>query len=41
VGYRVVQAFLQRTGLSVEEATFIPADEIVAESRFFAELSPA
>ena len=40
VGYHVVQAFLQRSGMSVEEATFIPADEIVAESEFFAELSP-
>ena len=35
VGYHVVQAFLQRTELSVEEATFIPADEIVAKSGFF------
>ncbi|MEZ4590537.1 MAG: DUF2268 domain-containing putative Zn-dependent protease [Chloroflexota bacterium] len=41
VGYHVVQAFLQRTGLSVEEATFVPADEIVAKSEFFAELDPA
>jgi uncharacterized protein YjaZ len=41
VGYHVVQAFLQRTGLSVEEATFVPADEIVAESEFFTELNPA
>ena len=41
VGYHVVQAFLQRTGMSVEEATFIPADEIVAKSEFFAELNPA
>jgi len=41
VGYHVVQVFLQRTGLSVEEATFVPADEIVAESQFFAELKPA
>ena len=40
VGYHVVQAFLQRTGLSVEEATFIPADEIVAQSGFFAKLTP-
>ncbi len=37
VGYHVVQAFLRRTGLSVEEATFVSADEIVAESEFFAE----
>jgi len=41
VGYHVVQAFLQRTGMSVEEATFVPADEIVAESQIFAELNPA
>ena len=41
VGYHVVQAFLQRTGMSVEEATFVPADEIVAKSEFFAELDPA
>ena len=39
VGYRVVQAFLQRSGLSVEEATFVSADEIVAESKFFNEIS--
>ena len=39
VGYHVVQAFLQRTGLSVEEATFLPADEIVAKSGFFKALS--
>ncbi len=36
VGYHLVQAFLQRTGLSVAEATFVPADEIVAQSQFFA-----
>jgi uncharacterized protein YjaZ len=41
VGYHVVQAFLQRTGMTVEEATFVPADEIVAKSEFFAELNPA
>ena len=40
VGYHVVQAFLQRTGMSVEEATFVSADEIVAESQFFAEWTP-
>jgi uncharacterized protein YjaZ len=40
VGYHIVQAFLQRTGMSVEEATFVSADEIVAESQFFAELNP-
>lgn len=37
VGYHLVQAFLQQTGLSIEEATFVPADEIVAKSQFFAE----
>ena len=41
VGYHVVQAFLQRTGMSVEEATFTSANEIVAESQFFAELNLA
>lgn len=35
VGYHVVQAFLQRTGMSVEEATFVSADEIVAKSGYF------
>lgn len=41
VGYHVVQAFLQRTGMSVEDATFVSADEIVTQSQFFAELKPA
>ena len=36
MGYHVVQAFLERTGTNVEEATFLPAGEIVGESRFFA-----
>ncbi|GJM41692.1 MAG: hypothetical protein DHS20C20_19740 [Ardenticatenaceae bacterium] len=36
VGYHVVQAFLQRTGMCVAEATFVPANEIVQESQFFA-----
>jgi uncharacterized protein YjaZ len=35
IGYHVVKAFLERTGLSVEEATFLPALEIIRESRFF------
>lgn len=35
IGYRVVQAYLKRTGKSVKEATFIPAAEIVAESEYF------
>lgn len=34
VGYHVVQAFLQRTGMSVEEATFVSANEIVAKSGY-------
>mgnify|MGYP001306719782 CR=1 FL=1 len=35
VGYHVVQAFLERSGLSIEEATFVPANEIVEQSGFF------
>lgn len=35
VGYHVVQAFLKRTGCTVEEATFIPAERIVKESGYF------
>ncbi len=35
IGYRVVQAFLRRTGTSIEEATFLPSDTIVEESGFF------
>ena len=35
IGYRVVQAYLQRTGRSIEEATFRPALEIVQKSGFF------
>lgn len=35
VGYHVVQAFLERTGLSVEEATFVPAMRVVQESGYF------
>jgi len=34
IGYRVVQAYLNQTGHSIEEATFVPADEIVTESGF-------
>ncbi|MCA9946625.1 MAG: hypothetical protein KC449_24255 [Anaerolineales bacterium] len=41
IGYHVVQAFLQHTGMSVEDATFVHADEIVAKSEFFAEFNPA
>ncbi len=35
VGYHVVQAFLGRTGMSVADATFIPAEEIVQRSMVF------
>lgn len=35
VGYHVVQAYLRRTGRTVAEATLVPADEIVAESRYW------
>ena len=35
IGYRVVQAYLQRTGTSIEAATFVPADQIIADSRYF------
>jgi len=37
IGYHVVQAYLKRSGRSIEETTFIPAAEIVRESGFFAE----
>ena len=36
IGYRVVQAYLQRTGSSIEAATFVPADQIIADSGYFA-----
>lgn len=35
IGYHVVKAFLERSGLSIEEATFLPAREIVQGSGFF------
>jgi len=35
VGYWVVQAFLERSGCSIEEATLLPANEIVQGSGFF------
>ncbi len=35
LGYRVVQAYLKRTGKRVVETTFVPAEEIIAESGFF------
>ncbi|MBI3172396.1 MAG: hypothetical protein HYZ25_01655 [Chloroflexi bacterium] len=36
VGYHVVQTFMERTGLSIEETTFLPASEIVERSGYFA-----
>ncbi len=35
IGYRIVQRYLQRTGRTAVEATFLPSQEIIAESRFF------
>ncbi len=35
IGYHVVQAFLKRTGKTIEETTFIHANEIVKGSGFF------
>lgn len=35
IGYRVVQAYLKKTGNSIEAATFLPAAEIIAESGYF------
>lgn len=35
IGYRVVQAYLQRTGTRIEAATFLPAAEIIAQSGYF------
>jgi uncharacterized protein YjaZ len=35
VGYYVAQAFLKRTGCTVEAATFLPATQIVKESGYF------
>ncbi|MEM9955532.1 MAG: DUF2268 domain-containing putative Zn-dependent protease [Chloroflexota bacterium] len=35
VGYHVVQAFLKKTGMSIQEATFLPAEQIIAESGYF------
>lgn len=34
-GYHVVQAFLKRSGATIEQATFLPAGEIVAQSGYF------
>jgi uncharacterized protein YjaZ len=36
IGYRVVQAYLRRTGKTVAQATFLPSGEIIEESGFFA-----
>ncbi len=36
IGYQVVQAYLQRTGKSATEATFVPFGEIIAAAGFFA-----
>ena len=35
IGYRVVQAYLMRTGNSVVETTFVPAQTIINDSGFF------
>jgi uncharacterized protein YjaZ len=35
IGYRVVRQYLQRTGKTVAEATFLPSHETIAESGFF------
>ncbi|MBC8077728.1 MAG: hypothetical protein H7Y32_16750 [Chloroflexales bacterium] len=37
LGYKVVQEYLKRTGATVADATFVPASEIIAASRFFAD----
>lgn len=39
IGYHVVQAYLQRTAASIEEATFTPAAGIVEGSGYFANAS--
>ena len=36
IGYQVVQAYLQRSGKSATDATFVPHLEIIKESGFFA-----
>lgn len=35
IGYQVVQAYLQRTAKGAVEATFVPFEEIIAQSEFF------
>lgn len=34
-GYRVVKAFMERTGTTIEDTTFLSAQEIVAQSGYF------
>jgi uncharacterized protein YjaZ len=36
LGFRAVQEYLRRTGKSVAETTLMPAEEIIAESGYFA-----
>lgn len=36
IGYQIVQAYVQRTGRTIVDATFTPAEEIIAESAYFA-----
>jgi uncharacterized protein YjaZ len=36
LGFRAVQEYLRRTGKSVAETTFVPAEEIIEESKYFA-----
>jgi hypothetical protein len=38
IGYHLVQAYLARTGTTIEAATFLPAMEIIEGSGFFASL---
>ena len=35
IGYRIVQAYLERTGNTVAQATQVPTEEIIAESLYF------
>jgi uncharacterized protein YjaZ len=35
IGYRVVQAYVRRTGKNVVDSSFVPAKEIIEESGFF------
>jgi len=35
IGYHIVQAYLNKTGNSIQSATFVPASQIVAESGYF------